>query len=78
MNHFFGRQIIKKAIGIKWWERILLFFKREYVAFDADGNDKSFVIHYKYLRGRIYILKGEFTDFLHTDVLGIVTVGRKK
>lgn len=41
---------------IRWWERILLFFKKPTYVCDSDNNIIS-EIKYKHLFGKTYILK---------------------
>lgn len=42
--------------GIKWWERLLLLFKKPNYGYDYGEKDKSIVVIVKELNGKIYIV----------------------
>lgn len=52
-------QLKQKDIGIKWWEKILLWFRKPYYGYDYGFGDKSVVVVAKKMFGKIYIV-GEY------------------
>ena len=54
INPCFDKRYIRKSVGFKWWENLLLLFCLPYVAID-DG----YAVHYKILFGKVCITKEE-------------------
>ena len=54
----FKREDIKKTTDIPFWTKMKLARQPSYYSFDAGaGDEKSVIVRYKILNGKIYILK---------------------
>ena len=60
----FNWDLIQKSVGIKWWERILLWFKKPYYGYDYGYHDESVVVIVKKMFRKIYIIDEQHIDNL--------------
>jgi hypothetical protein len=63
-KNIFNQNLIQKHVGIKWWERILLWFRKPYFGYDYGYHDESVVVIAKKLFGKIYIIGEHHIDNL--------------